>query len=83
MTNRFREYRGLHGETVRVLAHTITETSRYFSGGSFPFVSMAKRLGQERDRFAYLAMQSRPWYEGAIRERGIRTLVARAEPLPA
>jgi hypothetical protein len=66
---RYREYRGLSGEKVRVPAHTIAQTSRHYEGGSFPYVEMAQGLGKDRDRFAQLALYNAPFYGDAMRDR--------------
>ncbi len=55
----YRKYRGLHGETVRVPAHTVAESPRLYSGEPFPFSAVASRLGKDRDQFANLALRAR------------------------
>jgi hypothetical protein len=69
MTHRYREYRGLHGETVRVLAHTIAKTSAHYDRGSYPYVEMAKGLGSDRDGFAQVALYLAPFFVDAIKAR--------------
>lgn len=66
---RYREYRGLSGEKVRVPEHTLSPTTPHYPGGSFPYVAMAQGLGKDRDRFAQLALYNAPFYGDAMRDR--------------
>lgn len=83
MTHRYREYRGLHGETVRVLTHTITQTTPHYDRGSFPFVEMARGLGMDRDRFALIALRARPFYSDAMRDPAAGTFKAQRDTVTA
>lgn len=76
MTHRYRLYRGLYGETVRVPERTLAQTTPHFDRGSFPFVEMAQRMGKDRDKFALIAMGRRPFYEDAARDRSVRAVAA-------
>lgn len=53
----YRQYRGLHGETVRVPEDTLARALRCESRGRFPFSAVAARLGEQRDNFANIAME--------------------------
>lgn len=77
MTDQYRQYRGLLGETIRVPERTLSQTTPHFDRGAFPFVETAQRMGKDRDKFALIAMTRRPFYEDAARDRTVRAL---AEP---
>ena len=57
---RFRIYRGLHGETIRVPEDTITPPPRIHNLEPFPFAALARLAGEGRDRFAKNCLD-RPW----------------------
>lgn len=48
----YRTYRGVYGETIRVPEDTITPAPRIHNLEPFPFVALAKRAGESRNRFA-------------------------------
>ena len=58
--SRYRIYRGLHGETIRVPEDTITPAPRIHNREPFPFAALARLAGEGRDRFAKNCLYS-PW----------------------
>lgn len=75
MTNAYREYRGLLGETIKVPEATIATPPRLHGRGPFPFSAIAVRLGSGRDRFAALALRAK-WIDDAYRAPRYRQTTA-------
>lgn len=73
----YRTYRGLHGETIRVPEHTIVPAPRIHNREPFPFVTLAKRAGENRDRFAQNCRHY-PLIEDAIARNARRRAPAQA-----
>lgn len=71
----YREYRGLFGEPVRVPEDTIMDAPYRHSSASFPFLAIAKKLGERRDAFAYMAGQ-RTWIEDVERLPQVQRMLA-------
>lgn len=71
----YREYRGLFGEPVRVPEDTIMDAPYRHSSGAFPFLAIAKQLGERRDAFAYMAGQ-RTWIEEVERLPQVKRMLA-------
>lgn len=67
----YREYRGLYGEPIRVPEDTIAPARRDNRRGRFPFAALAERLGEERGRFADLALKVK-LFEDLERSRAYR-----------
>ena len=56
MRGRFRTYRGLHGEPIRVPEASFANVPKLHAEPQpFPFARMAAALGPRRDRFAQAA----------------------------
>lgn len=64
----YRTYRGLYGETIRVPESTVVPAPRIHNREAFPFVTIAKRAGEDRDRFASNCRYN-PLIEDAIARR--------------
>lgn len=71
----FRHYRGLHGETISVPGHTISDAHLGHDMEPFPFVKRAERLGDRRDRFASICRFA-PWIDDALANKAVRRMLA-------
>lgn len=50
----YRVYRGMQGESIPILATSITPAPELHSDIQYPFAALARKLGARRDQFASL-----------------------------